>query len=349
MEDFGLDFIIKNMRWSFSRINSFYSNCKKAWKEQYIDCAPTINSFDGQVGSVAHSTFEAFFKGEITEFDMSSYFTELYKKEVTMACPYPSGDTKYEKILDYFNNFTFDFDKYEILGVEKRVDFKVGDYDCVGFIDLLYRNKETGEITLMDHKSSTIKTLRNGKISKSDQEHFLAFCRQQYLYSKVVMEEYGRVDYLKWNMFKDGTEIEIPWKEDEYKDTFEWALNTIVAIENETEYPPNPNWYYCSNLCGVRSNGTCPYKRLGMIYDGIKSKCCNPKSKQYAEYGGIGITLYDEWANDKHEFFKWALENGYEDGLVLKRYDESEGYDFFNCYWGEREMSEESEYYNPEG
>ena len=95
-------FIIDSMQWSFSRINSFYSNCKKEWYEHYIKVAPTTNSFDGQVGSAAHETLEAFFKGNISEFEMSQYFQDLYKKKVTMTCPYPNGDTKFEKILDYF-------------------------------------------------------------------------------------------------------------------------------------------------------------------------------------------------------------------------------------------------------
>lgn len=344
MEDNG--FILDTMTWSFSRINSFYSGCPREWKESYIDCADKVDSFDGQAGSAAHETFEAYFKGKISEFEMSSFFEDLYKEKVTMQCPYPNGDTKYEKILEYFNNFSFDKDKYEILGVEKKVKFKVGDYDCVGYIDLLYRNKETGEITLMDHKSSSIKILKNGNISKTDQEHFLSFKRQQYLYSKVILEEYGRVDKLRWNMFKDNTYIEILWDEEEYNETFKWAEDTIKSIEKETEFPANPSFYYCSNLCSIRHNGTCPYKRLGMIYDGIYSKCYNPKNKEYAEYGGVGIDMFEDWKNNKQEFFAWALENGYEDGLVLKRFDETQGYDFFNCYWDQREIRDE--YYNPE-
>lgn len=333
------------MQWSFSRMNSYYSGCPREWKAHYIDCEDTCDSFDGQAGSSAHETLEAFFKGEISEFETASFFEELYKKKVTLPCPYPNGDTKFPKILDYFNNFSFDFDKWEVLGVELKVNFMVGNHECVGYIDLLLRNKETGEITLMDHKSSQIKQLKNGNISKTDQEHFKAFVRQQYLYSDYVLKKYGRVDCLSWNMFTQGNIITIPWKKEEMNETFKWAEETIASIENETEFPANPSFFYCSSLCSIRVNMNCPYKRLNMIYDGIKSKCNNPKNKEYTEYGALGIDLDESWKSDKQEFFAWALENGYSDDLVLKRYDEFGNFDFFNCYWDSRDVTD---YYNPD-
>lgn len=338
-------FVISTMQWSFSRINNFYSGCPREWKAHYIDCEETCDSFDGQAGSAAHETLEAFFKGEISEFEMSDYFADKYKQNVTLQCPYPNGDTKFSKIMEYFDNFSFDHNKYEILGVEKKVNFSIGGNDCVGYIDLLLRNKETNEIIIQDHKTSTIKILKSGKVSKYDELHFDAFKKQLYLYSSTVLNEYGRVDKLMWNMLKDGTYIEIPWKEEEYYETIKWAEDTINSINKEQDFPANPSYYYCSNLCSVRRNMNCPYKRLGMIYDGIKSKCYNPKNKYYEEYGAQGIELDETWKENRQEFFNWALENGYSDNMVLKRYDESGNFDFFNCYWG---VNDDEEYYNPE-
>ena len=116
-----------------------------------------------------------------------------------------------------------------------------------------------GKYILCDHKSSTIKKLKSGKISKSDQAHFLAFCRQQYLYSKAVMEEFGDgcVKELWWNMFKDQDWIKIPFDRDEYQEAQTWALDTIHRIERETEWMPNPESFYCWNLCGLQY---CDYK-----------------------------------------------------------------------------------------
>ena len=112
------------------------------------------------------------------------------------------------------------------------------------------------------NKSSTIKKLKSGGISKKDQQHFLEFKRQQYLYSKAVMEEFGEgsVKALWWNMFKDRDWIKIPFNKTEYQEAQNWALDTIHLIENETEWLPNTsnnNWFYCVNLCGINC---CEYR-----------------------------------------------------------------------------------------
>lgn len=251
------------MLWSFSRVNSFKSGCRYEWKRHYIDCEPTKQGFYGAGGGFAHSILEKYAKGELDVFDVSQYFEENFAEEV----PYDAPPNKYKdikseyyaKILDYFDNIDLPIDKYEVIGVEKEVRFSIDKYPFVGFIDLLLKDPKDGKLILCDHKSSTIKKLRNGNISKSDQEHFLSFKRQQYLYSKAVIEEFGEgtIKELWWNMFKDRDWIKIPFNIDEYHEAQEWALNTIHEIENEIEWPPNPDFFYCNYLCGV--NG-CEYK-----------------------------------------------------------------------------------------
>lgn len=252
------------MRWSFSRLNSFDSGCKYEWYRHYIECEPSKQGFFGAFGGFCHTCLEKYAKRELDLFDLSSYYEENFSTEV----PYDAPPNKYvdiksdyfEKGLDYFDNIDLPIDKYEVIGVEKRVDFNITDkYSFIGFIDLLLRDPEDGKLILCDHKSSSIKILKSGKVSKSDQEHFLAFKRQQYLYAKAVIEEFGvgSVKELWWNMFKDQNWIKIPFDDVGYFEAQEWALNTIHRIEKEVEWPPNPQMFYCNYLCGI--NG-CPYK-----------------------------------------------------------------------------------------
>ena len=124
---------------------------------------------------------------------------------------------------------------------------------------MLVKDKETGEIIIIDHKSASIKILKNGSISKSDQKHFLEFKRQLYLYSIPIVKEYGSVSKLKWNMFKDQKWIEIPWKQEEYDEAIQWAKDTLKLIENESLWLPNQDYYYCNYLCGQRNNA-CEFK-----------------------------------------------------------------------------------------
>lgn len=261
--------LLDSVTWSFSRLNAFY-NCPYEWKLHYLDRNKGVDSSFGQFGSFCHKCLEMYAKGELDIFDISEYYEEHYCDEVTMEFPFNKyvdmGISYYEKGLDYFNKLDFDLDKYDILGVEKRVNFKIGKYDFVGYIDLLLREKESGKIIILDHKSASIKILKSGKISKSDQSHFLEFERQLYLYSKAVIEDYGRVDSLEWNMFKDQTSIKIPWNEDEYKEALKWAEDTIHLIENEKEWKPKVDFFYCNNLCSQRFNA-CQYKNGGGGYE----------------------------------------------------------------------------------
>ena len=250
------DFIISTMRWSYSRLNNYYSGCPYEFKRHYIDCEPSKQGFYGAGGGFTHETIEKYATRQLDVWDLPTYFEEHFAEEV----PYDAPPNKYkdlkqdwfDSVLDYFNNIDLPIDDYEIVGVEKRVDFDVGGYPFIGFIDLLLRDPVDGKLILCDHKTSVIKRLKSGAISKSDQEHFLGFKRQQYLYTKAILEEYGSdsVKELWWNMVRQRDWIKIPFNQDEYEEAQTWALNTIHRIEQETEWLPNPQPFYCRYLCG---------------------------------------------------------------------------------------------------
>lgn len=264
MNEYNCDqLIIGTMKWSFSRLNSYDNGCHYEWKRHYIDCEKAKQGFYGAAGAFAHSLLEKYCKGELGLWDLSPYFEEHFAEEVHYDAP-PNKfiDIKqdwFDKVLNYFDNIDLPIDKYKVCGVEKPLDFMVDKYPFVGFIDLFLQDHTDGKYILCDHKSSSIKVLKSGAISKSDSDHFLAFKRQQYLYSKPIIEEFGEgcIKELWWNMFKDGRYIKIPFNEKEYQDTLKWAIDTIHRIENETEWLPNPSYFYCWNLCGM---SYCEYK-----------------------------------------------------------------------------------------
>lgn len=331
------------MTYSFSRLSSFYQ-CKREWKKRYIDCEQGTDSAMGQFGSFCHKILELYSKGYLSIFELSSYYEDHYNEEVNI--PFPNNNyvdlskNYYESGLNYFNNFNTEYNNiYNILGVEKEVKFNINNYDMIGYIDLLLQNKDNNEITILDHKSATIKINKNGKISKGDQEHFESFKRQLYLYCIPIIKEYGHVDWLEWNMFKQGNTIRIHFDQSEYEAAIQWAIDTIKQIEQEQEYLPNPDYFYCCNLCSVR-NTYCPYRRLGIIYKTIYSKCYNTKNSDFESFGGLGIGFCEEWKNDRQNFFNWALENGYDEGVTLKRIDEFSDFSPDNCYWETMEVTD---------
>ena len=70
---------------------------------------------------------------------------------------------------------------------------------------------------------------------------------------------------------------------------------------------------------------------LYSVWRGIKKRCLVPTTTGYKNYGGRGIKICDEWANDYLCFRDWALKNGYRQGLEVDRIDVNGNYEPSNC------------------
>lgn len=254
------NFIIENMRFSYSRLNSFY-DCAYCWKLQYIDENKGEDGFFSQYGTLAHNLLEKYAKNELSLFELSPQYEENYSKFVTFKAP-PNphvdlGEKYYNIGKEYFDNFT-GFDDYEVLAVEKEVEFKINNIRMCGYIDLLAKNK-IGKLAIIDHKSADLKPRSNRKKATKTDEKLDAYLRQLYLYSIPVFEEYGEYpEELNFNAFRSGIWIREPFEISKLEEAKQWVLDTVNLIKAEIKWLPKSDEFFCRHLCSMRSK--CEYK-----------------------------------------------------------------------------------------
>ena len=75
--------------------------------------------------------------------------------------------------------------------------------------------------------------------------------------------------------------------------------------------------------------------RLYRIHTNMMGRCYREYNSRFRNYGARGIKVCDEWHNFE-AFKKWALENGYNDGLSIDRKDNDGDYTPANCKWANR-------------
>jgi hypothetical protein len=74
--------------------------------------------------------------------------------------------------------------------------------------------------------------------------------------------------------------------------------------------------------------------RLYKTWLNMIERCTNPEDKNYANYGGRGIVICDEWM--KVENFISDMYPTWQEKLTLDRIDNSLGYFFENCRWASK-------------
>jgi len=252
MDNISYEPLIRDMTWSYSRLKSFDS-CPYCWYLKYIKYrgAQKKQLFFSDFGTLMHQLIAEFYEGKITQSQMKSKYLTEFRKQVKGRAPNKKIFTNYFKSgLNYVGSAEKLPEK--VLGVEKEVEFFVGENKFTGFIDLMTEG-ESGAISIVDHKSRNLKPRsKRAKPTKSDEE-LDDYLKQLYMYSAAVEKLLGKLpEYLCFNCFRDQVFIKEKFDKQVFDETMAWAQETIDRIATETEFRPNIEYFKCNHLCDMQ-------------------------------------------------------------------------------------------------
>lgn len=249
--------LIDDMTWSYSRIKAFV-DCKYRFFLKYL-YEPHLHGsemFFSSYGSFMHKLIEQYLKKEKTQDELIDEYLLEFDNNV-------SGRAPNEKIFDTYLGNGLEYlhglkpFPYNVIAVEKRLNFNICGYPFVGVIDCLGVD-ERGDYHVVDNKSRNLKPRSNRKRPTKSDGELDEYLRQLYLYADAVNAEYGKPPVsLDFNCFREQLFISEPYREDKAQEARQWLVSNIQAIREEEDYDPTPEYWKCTHICEMHD--VCEY------------------------------------------------------------------------------------------
>lgn len=269
------DFILDAQRFSYSSAST-YAQCPYAFYLSYIEAKERRDNFFSDYGSFCHLILEKYFKGMIDANDMVQYYIDHYSEHVVSdAPPYPPSmeEQYYKDGIDFFTNFKFNKEDYDIVFIEDAINHNANGIDIIIKPDLVLKDRRSGIHILIDYKTSKLKNIAYGTVeiaekdlSYYDKRKVFDYKKQFLLYVKYIWECLNIEVKEIWVWFiRNNAEVVIPVEAMEVEEANEWFLTTIEKIKAEEKWDHNTdpkNKYFCENICGV--GGHCVRNLVGL-------------------------------------------------------------------------------------
>lgn len=240
--------------WSFSRLTTF-EQCPLAFRLQYLDCFPQEDNAYAEYGTFCHELLEAWAKGRLLSFELAQAFEDGFDHAILHDFPpYPQGlgQRYYDAGIKYFTDFDGFGSQQRIIAAEERFDIEIGGNPFTGIVDLILEDRDTGVLTLIDHKSKSTATMK---------KQIKTYEKQLDIYALATKHLMGRYpDTLCFNLFRDGYMMVQPFSLARLQQTEAWICQTIEAIKATTDWThlEKPT-YFCHIICSVARE--CPMMR----------------------------------------------------------------------------------------
>lgn len=249
--------LIEKMVWSYSRLSTF-NDCPYRFYLKHISHCKDIDMFYSSYGSWMHQIIEEYYRGKLSKEDMAQKFLTGFTENVRGKRPKQDLVTKYIRLgteyLEGFEPFPFN-----MIDVEKKVEFEVAGLKFIGFID--YLGEKDGEYYIVDNKSRDLKKRSKRETPTQNDKLIDKMLRQLYIYSAAVKDEYGKFPKaLCFNCFKAGNFIVEPFRIDKYEEAINWAVETVEEIKQTDDFYPHTDYFSCNNICGVSDH--CIYHEM---------------------------------------------------------------------------------------
>ena len=158
--------------------------------------------------------------------------------------------------------------------------------------------------------------------------------REEYyekLRNELVGKTYGKVTVIKFDHSTKGR-IYYVCKCGYCGNEFITRKDSIVNGHASSCGCVRDNWMHSGNL--NRKHGLSE-DRAYWLWTKVKSRCYNPNTREYKNYGGRGIKMCEEWLDPKN-FIEWAYSHGYDKNApkgqcTLDRIDVNGNYEPSNC------------------
>lgn len=230
---------LRKKKWSYSSVKLF-EQCPHAFYLKYIKGVEEKENAFAQHGKFVHTLLERYAKGELIAFELADEFEQQYQFNVTERFPFFNiAKSFYDKTLQYFRDFD-GFDG-EVVAVEDMLETKFGDYNFIGYADLIM--SDNNGLYIIDHKSHAA-----FKNEKEREDYF----RQLYIYAECVKRKYGEYPYkLVFNMFRVPKMESVFFDSLQCNNNVKWFENSVESILNNNDWDCMTDNWYCSNLCGM--------------------------------------------------------------------------------------------------